>query len=101
MRAAERRRINVFEMKCLRSMIGVTRLDRVRNEEVRRRTDERKELAERVDMRVLRWFGHMERMDDIRVVKRVMEAGVEGGRPRVRPRYRWMDGVRRAWMIEG
>ncbi len=28
LREAERRRLNVFEMKCLRSMIGVTRMDR-------------------------------------------------------------------------
>ncbi len=37
MGAAERKRLNVMEMRCLRSMCGVTRMDRVRNEEVRRR----------------------------------------------------------------
>ena len=37
MRSAERRKVNVFEMKCLRSLDGVPRMDRVRNEEVRRR----------------------------------------------------------------
>ena len=45
-------------------MTGVSRLDRVRNEEVRTRTGVRRELAARVDMNVLRWFGHVERMDD-------------------------------------
>ena len=34
MRSAERRKVNVLEMKCLRSMVGVSRMDRVRNEEV-------------------------------------------------------------------
>ena len=34
MRSAERRKVNVSEMKCLRSLDGVTRMDRVRNEEV-------------------------------------------------------------------
>ena len=29
--------MNVLEMKCLRSSVGVSRMDRVRNEEVRRR----------------------------------------------------------------
>ena len=28
--------MNVLEMKCLRSLVGVSRKDRVRNEEVRR-----------------------------------------------------------------
>ena len=34
MGAAERRRWNVMEMRCLRSMCGVTWMDGVRNEEV-------------------------------------------------------------------
>ena len=34
MRSAERRKVNVPEMKCLRSFVGVSRMDRVRNEEV-------------------------------------------------------------------
>ena len=28
------RKFNVIEMKCLRSLVGVSRMDRVRNEEV-------------------------------------------------------------------
>ena len=39
-------------------------MDRVRNEEVRRRAGIDRELASRVDQRVLRWFGHVERMDE-------------------------------------
>ena len=37
MRSAERRKVNVHEMKCLRISVGVSRIDRVRNEEVRMR----------------------------------------------------------------
>ena len=29
MRSAERRKVNVLEMKCLRSLVGVSRMDRV------------------------------------------------------------------------
>ena len=63
MRSAERRRVNVLEMKCLRSLVGVSRIDGVRNEEVRRRAGIERELASRADQRVLRWFGHVERMN--------------------------------------
>ena len=35
--SAQRRKVNVLEMKCLRSLVGVSRMDRVRNEEVRSR----------------------------------------------------------------
>ena len=34
MRSAERRKVNVLKMKCLRSLVGVSQMDRVRNEEV-------------------------------------------------------------------
>ena len=53
MKASDRRRLNVFEMKCLRSMTGVSLMDRIRNEEVRRRVGIEKDLAARVDMNVL------------------------------------------------
>ena len=59
-----RRKVNVLEMECLRSLVGVSRMDRVRNEEVLRRAGIEMELASRADQRVLRWFGDVERMDE-------------------------------------
>ena len=46
MRSAERRKVNVLEMKCLRSLGEVLRMDRVSNEEVRRRTGIEREFSE-------------------------------------------------------
>ena len=94
MRSAERRKVNVLEMKCLRSLVGVSRMDRVRNEEVRRRAGIEWELASRADQRVLRWFGHVDRMDDYRMAIRVLMAEIGGERARGRPRLGWMDGVK-------
>ena len=94
MRSAERRKVNVLEMKCLRSLVGVSRMDRVSTEEVRRKAGIERELASRADQRVLRWFGHVERMDEYRVARRVLMAEVSGGRVRGRPRLAWMDGVK-------
>ena len=96
MKVTERQKLNVFEMKCLRSMTGVSRLDRVRKEVVRARTGVRRELAARVDVNVLRWFGHVERMDNERLLKKVMNAKVDVRSARGRPRFGWMDGVKRA-----
>ena len=67
MRSAEIRKVNVLEMKRLRSLVGVSRMDRVRNEEVRWRAGIERELASRAVQRVLRWFGHVERMDEYRI----------------------------------
>ena len=94
MRRAERRKVNVLEMKCLRSFFGVSRMDRVRNEEVHRRAGIERELASRADQRVLRWFGHVERMDQYCMARRVLIAEVTGGRVRGGPRLGWMDGVK-------
>ena len=52
------------------------------------------ELASRADQRVLRWFGHAERMDEYRMARRMLMAEVSGGRVRGRPRLGWMDGVK-------
>ena len=61
-------------------------MDRVRNEEMCRRTLIERELASRADQRALRWFGHVERMDEYRMARRVLMAEVSGGRVRGRPR---------------
>ena len=94
MRSADRRKVNVLEMKYLRSLVGVLRMDRVRNEKVRRRAGIERELASRADQRVLRWFGHVERMDEYRMARNVLMAEVSGGQVRGRPRLSWMDGVK-------
>ena len=94
MRNAERRKQNVLEMKCLRSLVGVSRMDRFRNEEVRRRAGIERELASRADQKVLRWFGHVERMDEYRMARRVLMAEVGGRWVRGRPRLGWIDGVK-------
>ena len=93
MRSAKRRKANVHEMKCLRSLGGVSRMDRVRNE-VRTRDGIERELASRADQRVLRWFGHVERMDEYRMARRVLMADVSGERVRGRPMYGYMDGAK-------
>ena len=85
-RSAEKRKVNVLEMKFLRSLVEMSQMDRVRNEEVRRRAGIERELANRADQRVLRWFGDVERMDEYRMARRMLMAEVGGGRVRGRPR---------------
>ena len=90
MRGAERSKMNVYEMKT--NLVGVSRMDRVRKEEVRRRAGIERELATRADQRVLRWFGHLERMNEYRMARRVFMVDVNGGRVRGRPRLGgWMS----------
>ena len=49
MRRAGRRKVNDLEMKCFRSLVSVSRMERVRNEDARRRARIERELASRAD----------------------------------------------------
>ena len=105
MRSAERRIVNVLEMKCLRSFFGLLQMDRVRNEAVHRRAGIEKKFASRAGQRVWRWFRHVERMDEYCMARRVLMAKVSGRQVRGRPRLGWMDGVKvalgkRGMMVE-
>ena len=101
MRSAERRKVNVLDMKCLKSLVGVSRMDKVMNEEVRMRACIEREFANRTDQRVLRWFGHLERMDEYRMARRVLMDEVSGGRVRGSPWLGRMDGEKVALAAEG
>ena len=71
-------------------------MDGVRNKEVSiyRRAGIEREVASRADQRELRWFGHVQRMDEYCMARRVLMAEVCGGKVRGRPRSGWMDGVK-------
>ena len=75
----------VAEMRMLRCATGITRRDRVRNEETRKRLGVR-DIADKVKGRRLQWFGHIERRPDDYVGKMVnkMRAPTkkrQGGQP--------------------
>ena len=61
-------------------------MDRVRNEEVRSTPGIERELASRMDQRVLRWFGYVERMNKYHMTNCVLMAEVNGVRVQDRPR---------------
>ena len=94
MRSSERWKVILLEIMCLRSFVGVSRIDRVWIEVVRRRAGIKRGLASRADHRVLRWFGHVERMDVYRMAKMVLMAEMSGRRVRGRPWLGRMDGVK-------
>jgi hypothetical protein len=43
----------------------------------------------------LRYFGHMKRMDEHRIPKRILDMKMSGKRPRGRPCTWWLDQVKR------
>ena len=73
---------------------------------MRRRAGTERGLASTADQSILRWFGHVERMDEYRMTRRVLIAEVSGGWVRRgRLRLGLMDGVKvalgnRGMMVE-
>ena len=64
-------------MICLRNICGIRRVDRVRNSLIRERSGCELSVLEIIERSVLKWFGHMERLGEERLVKRMHRANVE------------------------
>ena len=58
-------------MDNLRGLLGIRRMDRVPNARIRELCGVTKRVDERIDEGILRWFGHVEGMENDRIVKRV------------------------------
>ena len=53
----------------------------------------RKDITRLVKARRISWFGHVERMEDSTMPKRVMREKIYTKRRRRRPKVRWLDEV--------
>jgi hypothetical protein len=51
-------------------------------------------ITETIRLHRLRWFGHVQRMEENRISKRVLYMNLESTRTRGRPRNIWQDEVR-------
>ena len=54
-------------MDNLRGLLGIRRMDRVPNARIRELCRVMKGIDKRIDKNVLRWFGHVERMENDRI----------------------------------
>ena len=70
-------KLDMAEMRMLRWMCGVTKLDRNRNERIRG-TTKVGEISKKVHESRLKWYGHVLRREDEHVGKRVMAMEVSG-----------------------
>ena len=55
----DEKKLLVFEMQCLQSILVVSRLNRIRNEEIRRITGSEKTIIEMIKEKRLKWSGHV------------------------------------------
>ena len=84
-------RLNVFEMSCLRRILGVSRLDKIRNSHIKQSLNLKTSVTDRVSTKRLKYFGHVARLPPHRNPKIALEGQVQGIRPRGRPLKKWLD----------
>ena len=93
LKEAQENKLEVTEMRMLRWMCGVTKLDKIRNERIRGTTKEG-EITKKVRERRLKWYGHVMGREEYYVGKRVIVMKVQGRRKRGIPKRRWLDKVK-------
>ena len=81
-------------MACLRKILGVTRLDKVRNTKIREKLNYHRDLIDTVQTKKLKYFGHIVRMQNSRYPKILLEGNIHGTRPRGRPEKKWLDDIK-------
>ena len=89
LREKEKSRLQATEMSMLRKVAGVTRMDHIRNEEIRHRLQQRS-IVDVVRERRERWRVKVTAKAE-NLVERVMVGEIEGRWPRGRPRKQWGD----------
>ena len=87
--------MEVAELKMLRFSLGVTRMDKIRNEYIRG-TAQVGKFGEKTRQARLRWYGHLRRKDDGYIGRRMLRMELPGKRKRGRPKRRFMDVVKEA-----
>ena len=93
MRKEDERKILVAEMCWIRRILGISRLQHIRNVDIRKRAGMQVTAIDRIKARRLRWYGHVSRMDSNRIPFLALHTRGNGVRSRGRPRARWRDGV--------
>ena len=85
--------MEVAELKMLRFSLGVTRMDKIRNEYIRG-TAQVGNFGEKTREARMGWYGHLRRKEDGYIGRRMLRMELPGKRKRGRPKRRFMDVVK-------
>ena len=94
LKESDNQKLLVFEMKCLRAILGVSLHNRLRNERIRKRLSIEKTIVERIRLRRIKWFGHVNRRNPESALYKAYRGDFSKRRPKGRPPKRWSDQIR-------
>ena len=96
------RKLEVFHNRCMRTIMGISsvqqRLEHISTIQVAKRFGMEESLEDIIAARRLRWLGHMARMDDHRLPKKVLFGWLPQRRPAHGTKIRWRDRIRKDMM---
>jgi hypothetical protein len=78
-------------MKFLRHLLGITKLDKEKNQRIRGKKTGAENIVEEIKQYQKKWLQHIKRMDTNRISKQVLQYKPKGPRHIGRPRKRWRD----------
>ena len=85
--------MKALEMDFWRRACGVSRLEHVRNDEIRRKVHRNKDIMDTINMKRLIWYGHVQKMPEERWPKRMLDWVPNRRRKRGRPRRGWRENI--------
>jgi hypothetical protein len=102
----DRKELNIFERKVYRRILGPVYDNEKENWRILINREiyvsvKKPTIIETIRLNRLCWFGHVQRMEENRIPKRLLYMNLETTRLRGRPRNRWQDEVREDGRIIG
>ena len=102
----DRKQLKIFERKVYRGILGPVYDNEKENWRILTNKEiyamvKKPTITETIRLHRLCWFGHVQRMEENRIPKRVLCMNLETTIPRGRPRNRWQDEVRDDGSIVG
>ena len=102
----DRKQLNIFERKVYRRILGPVYDNEKQNWRILTNKEiyasvKKPTIIETIRLNRLRWFGHVQRMEENRIPKRVLYMNLGTTRLRGRPRNRWKDEVSEDGRIVG
>jgi hypothetical protein len=94
--AKDENNLHIFERQILRKISGPVNIDyiwRIRNNMEIDTLIEGADIVRFIKAQRIKWLGHIQRMDQIRPARRLLDRKPVGTRPVGRPRQRWQDDV--------
>lgn len=88
-----KRKLLATEMDFWRRSARISRLEHIRNERIREIMKAPTTIIDEIRTKQLIWFGHVQRMNQERLPKKIIDWRPPGRRKRGRPRRSWRDGI--------